>query len=147
MDASTIAILIALLVIDVFLIAKDIRNKLIFSGSKKFKMVIPVMIVIFIALTLRNSNFRLQDIIMCIEMFPLTFVGNRNGITEKGFIFNSYVTPWDKVQGYSLEDLGDKYIVTYEANIGIKRIIFKQEDKDEVKKYLLGIKKLRYIRK
>lgn len=147
MEISTILILIAILLIDVVLIIKDIKNKLIFKGTRKFRIVIPVMIIAFIIITLSTNKFRAQDIIMCIEIMPLVFVGNKTGITEKGFLFNSYVTPWDKVESYSLDDQDNKYVVTYKTNIGSRLISFKQEDKDEVKKHLLSINKLRYARK
>jgi hypothetical protein len=144
---SSIFILIFVLIIDVVLIVKDLKNKLIFSGRKKFKAVIPIMIIAFIGITLQGNNFRTEDIIVCISILPLAFVGNKSGITEKGFLFNSYVTPWDKVESYSLSDKGEKYIVSYKTNLGARKIVFNQEDKDDVKKYLLGINKLRYSRK
>lgn len=147
MGASTIAILLFILVIDIVLIAKDIKNKLIFKGIKKFRITMPVMIIVFIILTLTANQFRNEDIIVCIGILPLVFVGNKTGITERGFLFNSYVTPWNKVENYSLEEKEEKYIVTYKTNIGSRIIKFNLEDKDEVKKYLLGIKQLRYVRK
>lgn len=144
---SLIFVLIFVLVIDVFFITKEIKNKVIYKGRRKFKAVIPLIIVAFASITFKNNNFRIEDIITCIAILPLAFVGNKTGITEKGFLFNSYVTPWDKVESYSLDDKGDKYIVSYKTNVGSRRIVFKQEDKNDVKKYLLGINKLRYSRK
>ncbi|MDR3596721.1 DUF5673 domain-containing protein [Clostridium sp.] len=144
---SSIFILIFVSIIDIVLIVKDIKNKLIFSGRKKFKAVIPIMIIAFIGITLEGNNFRIEDIIVCIAILPLVFVGNKSGITEKGFLFNSYVTPWDKVESYSLSDQGEKYIVSYKTNLGARKIVFNQEYKNDVKKYLLGINKLRYSRK
>lgn len=147
MEMSSIFILIFVSIIDIVLIVKDIKNKLIFSGRKKFKAVIPIMIIAFIGITLEGNNFRIEDIIVCIAILPLVFVGNKSGITEKGFLFNSYVTPWDKVESYSLSDQGEKYIVSYKTNLGARKIVFNQEYKNDVKKYLLGINKLRYSRK
>lgn len=147
MEMSLIFVLIFVLVIDVFFITKEIKNKVIYKGRRKFKAVIPLIIVAFASITFKNNNFRIEDIITCIAILPLAFVGNKTGITEKGFLFNSYVTPWDKVESYSLDDKGDKYIVSYKTNVGSRRIVFKQEDKNDVKKYLLGINKLRYSRK
>lgn len=147
MEISSIFILIFVLIIDGLLIAREIKNKLIFSGRKKFKIVIPVMIIAFAAMMLQGNNYKMQDIIVCIAILPLAFVGNKTGITENGFLFNSYVTPWDKVESYSLDDQGEKYIVSYKTNVGSRRIVFRQEDKNDVKKYLSGINKLRYARK
>ncbi|WP_315069977.1 DUF5673 domain-containing protein [uncultured Clostridium sp.] len=145
MDTSTIFLFIFILAVDIMLIVKDVRSKLIISGNKKFKVIIPVMIVVFIIMTLRNSTFGIENIIVCIGILPLAFVGNKTGITENGFLFNSYVTPWDKVESYSLKEQGEKYVLSFKTNIGIRKIFFKLEHKDEVKKYLSGIRKLKYV--
>ncbi|WP_238916059.1 DUF5673 domain-containing protein [Clostridium sp. YIM B02555] len=147
MEISSILIIAFIVIMDIVLIVKDIKNKIIYSGTKKFKIAIPLMIVIFVGITLMNSNYRMQDIIVCVAILPLAFVGNKTGITEKGFLFNSYVTPWDKVESYSLDDQGEKCILSFKTNMGARRIIFKQEDKADVKKYLLSINKLRYVKK
>ncbi|WP_459482009.1 DUF5673 domain-containing protein [Clostridium saccharoperbutylacetonicum] len=147
MEISSILIIAFIVIMDIVLIVKDIKNKIIYSGTKKFKIAIPLMIVIFVGITLMNSNYRMQDIIVCVAILPLAFVGNKTGITEKGFLFNSYVTPWDKVESYSLDDQGEKCILSFKTNMGARRIIFKQEEKADVKKYLLSINKLRYVKK
>lgn len=147
MEISSILIIAFIVIMDIVLIVKDIKNKIIYSGTKKFKIAIPLMIVIFVGITLMNSNYRMQDIIVCVAILPLAFVGNKTGITEKGFLFNSYVTPWDKVESYSLDDQGEKCILSFKTNMGARRIIFKIEEKADIKKYLLSINKLRYVKK
>ena len=107
----------------------------------------PAMIAIFIITTLVSKNFKVEDIIILVLVLPLAFVGNKRGITEKGLLINSYVTPWDKIESYSLEERKKTYILYYKSNVGSKKIFFKLDDKDEVKKYLLGIKKIRYSKK
>jgi hypothetical protein len=107
----------------------------------------PVTIVVFIIITLASKSFKVEDIIISVLILPLAFVGNKSGITEKGLLMKSYLTTWDKVESYSLEEKNNRYIVYYKSNVGQKRIFFKEEDKDEVKKYLLGIRKLKYSRK
>ncbi|OOM74105.1 DUF5673 domain-containing protein [Clostridium sp. BL-8] len=145
MNTSTMFLFIIIFAVDILLIVKDIRSKLIVRGSKKFKVIIPVMIVVFIIMTLKNSSFGTENVIVCICILPLAFVGNKTGITEKGLLFNSYVTPWDKVENYSLKEEGEKYVLSFKTNVGMKKIFFKLEHKDEVKKYLSGIKKLKYV--
>lgn len=145
MDTSTIFLFIFILAVDIMLIIRDVRSKVIINGNKKFKVIIPVMIVVFIIMTLRNSTFGIENIIVCIGILPLAFVGNKTGITANGFLFNSYVTPWDKVESYSLNEQGEKYVLSFKTNIGIRKIFFKLEHKDEVKKYLSGIRKLKYV--
>jgi len=147
MDISTILIAIFILIIDVVLISIDRKNKLIFVGKNKYKVVMPVIIAGFIILTMVSKNFKVQDVIVLILILPLAFVGNKSGITSNGLLVNSYVTPWDKIESYSLEEKKDRYILYYKSKIGQKRIFFKEEDKEEVKKYLLGIRKLKHSKK
>ena len=66
---------------------------------------------------------------------------------SKGLLINSYVIKWGKIESYSLKEQGDRYMLYYKTNVGAKKLFFKNEDKDAVKKYLLGIKELRYLRK
>lgn len=132
---------------DLFLVRIELKNKLIFSGGKKLRTTMPIVVIAFIGLTLAKSNFKLEDILICIGIIPLAFIGYKAGITKDGFMMNSFMTPWDKIEAYSLEDKDDKYIVHYKSNLGNKRIVFKQKDKDEIRKYLLGINKLRYAKK
>lgn len=145
LDTSAILTFIFILIVDIILIVKDIKSKLIISGRKKFKLLLPVMIVVFIIMTIQNSNLVLENIVLCIGIIPLIFVGNKTGITEKGLILNSYVTPWDKIENYSLKEEGEKYILLFKTNVGVRKIFFKLEHKDEVKKYLAGIRKLKYV--
>jgi hypothetical protein len=147
LNISTILTAIFILIIDVVLIRIHIKNKLIFIGQNKYRVIMPVTIVVFIIITLASKSFKVEDIIISVLILPLAFVGNKSGITEKGLLMKSYLTTWDKVESYSLEEKNNRYIVYYKSNVGQKRIFFKEEDKDEVKKYLLGIRKLKYSRK
>ena len=147
MNISTILITIFILIMDVVLISIDRKNKLIFVGKNIYRIVMPAMIAAFIITTLISKNFKVEDIMILVLVLPLAFLGNKRGITEKGLLINSYVTPWDKIESYSLEERKKTYILHYKSNVGTKKIFFKLEDKDEVKKYLLGIKKLRYSKK
>lgn len=147
MGLSTILISIFILIIDVVLITIDIKNKLIFAGKNIYKIIMPMTIVAFIIFTVVSKNFGFEDIIVLIEILPLAFVGNKCGITEKGLLTNSYVAKWDKIENYSLDENRGKYTLRYKTNAGEKKIIFKIEDKEDVKKYLLAIRKLKYIKK
>ena len=147
MDISTILVAIFMLIIDVVFITIDIKNKIILAGKNKYRIILPVMIIVFVILTALTRKFEVKDIIVLIEILPLAFVGNKCGITENGLLTNSYVTTWPKIESYSLEEQGNRYILHYKTNVGVKKMFFKVEDKEEVKKYLLGIRKLKYARK
>lgn len=147
MDISSILIYIFVLVVDITLITKDVRNKLIIAGKNKYKIIVPAMIAAFIIITLVTKEFKAENIIIGIELIPLAFVGNKSGISKNGLIMNSYITTWENIKNYSLEEKGDKFIVNYKTEKGNRKIYFKVDKKDEVKNYLSSIRKLKYVRK
>ncbi|WP_297423738.1 DUF5673 domain-containing protein [Clostridium sp.] len=148
MENINIIIMILIFIVAVVLIIRDMRTKLIFAGSRnKYKMLTTVAIIMFLIYTYILNGFKLEDIIVILILLPLVFVGNKNGIVENGFLFNSYVTAWEKILNYSLDEQNNKYVVSFKTSSGIKKIFFKLEDKEEIKKYLFGIRKLKYIRK
>lgn len=147
MSISSIVAFIFILIVDFVLIRIDLKNKLIISGNNKYKIIMPVIVIIFIVYTALSKNFKVEDIIVLVGMLPLAFVGNKCGITERGILTNSYVITWDKIQSYSLEEQGDRYLLSYKTNAGVRKVFFKEKYKEEVKKYLLGIRKLKYVRK
>ena len=147
MNISTMLAVIFILIINIVIITIDLKNKLIIAGKNKYRILMPVTVIVFIIITVLSTNFKIQDIIILVEILPLAFVGNKCGITEKGLLANSYVTSWEKIESYSLKEQGDKYILYYKSKAGAKKLFFKVEDKEAVKKYLLGIKQIRYSRK
>lgn len=147
MSISSIVAFIFILIVDFVLIRIDLKNKLIISGNNKYKIIMPIIVIIFIVYTALSKNFKVEDIIVLAGMLPLAVVGNKCGITEKGILTNSYVITWDKIQSYSLEEQGDRYLLSYKTNAGVRKMFFKEKYKEEVKKYLLGIRKLKYVRK
>lgn len=147
MSVSSIVGLIFILIVDIILIRIDLKNKLIISGTNKYKIIMPVVVIGFIIYTALSKNFKVEDIVILVGILPLAFIGNKCGITERGILTNSYVITWDRIESYSLEERRDKYLLSYKTNVGIKKLFFKEKDKEEVKKHLLGIKKLKYSRK
>ena len=147
MDISSIVIAIFILIVDIVVITIDLKHKLTIVGKNKYRIIMPITVIIFIIITALSKEFKIQDIIVLIEILPLAFVGNKCGITEKGLLTNSYIIKWGKIESYSLKEQEDKYILCYKTNVGTKKLCFKNEDKESVKKYLLGIKELRYLRK
>lgn len=147
MSISTILTAIFILIIDIVIITIDLKNKLIIAGKNRYRIIMPVIVIAFIIITALSTNFKMQDIMILVGILPLAFVGDKRGITEKGLLTNSYVMKWEKIESYSLKEKGDKYILYYKSKAGAKKITFKIEDKEAVKKYLLGIKQIRYCRK
>lgn len=147
MSVSSIVAFIFIVVVDIVLITIDRKNKLIIPGINRYKVIMPVVVIGFIIYTAISKNFKAEDLAILIGILPLAFVGNKCGITERGILTNSYVLKWDKIETYSLEEKGNKYVLYYKSNVGMRKLIFNERDKDEVKKYLLGIRKLKYARK
>lgn len=147
MSISNIVAFIFIVVVDIVLITIDRKNKLIIPGINRYKVIMPVVVIGFIIYTSISKNFKAEDLAILIGILPLAFVGNKCGITERGILTNSYVLTWDKIETYSLEERGNKYVLSYKSNIGVRRLVFKETDKDEVKKHLSGIRKLKYARK
>lgn len=147
MSVSSIVALIFILIVDIVLIRIDLKNKLIISGTNIYKIIMPIVVVCFIIYTGLSRNFKVEDIVILVGILPLAFIGNKCGITERGILTNSYVFTWDKIESYSLEERGNRYILFYKTNVGVKKVAFKEKDKEEVKKYLLGIRKLKYAKK
>ena len=147
MNISSIVALIFILIVDIVLIRIDIKNKLIISGINMYKIIMPVVVIGFIIYTGLFRGGKVEDIAILVGILPLAFVGNKCGITERGILTNSFVFVWDKIESYSLEERGDKYILYYKTNAGMKKVLFKEKDKEEIKKYLQGIRKLKYVKK
>lgn len=147
MSVSSIVALIFILIVDIILIRIDLKNKLIIPGTNKYKIIMPVVVIGFIIYTALSKNFKIEDMAVLVGILPLAFIGNKCGITERGILTNSYVITWDRIESYSLEERGEKYLLSYKTNIGVRKLFFKEKDKEEVKKHLLGIKKLKYSRK
>lgn len=147
MNISSIVALVFILIIDIVLIRIDLKNKLIISGTNIYKIIMPVTVIGFIIYTALSRNFKVEDMAILVGILPLAFIGNKCGITERGILINSYVFVWDKIESYSLEERGNRCILFYKTNAGMKKILFKEKDKEELKKYLQGIRKLKYARK
>ncbi|OOM76465.1 hypothetical protein CLPUN_26970 [Clostridium puniceum] len=147
MSVSSIVAFIFILIVDIVLIKIDRKNKLIIAGTNKYKVIMPVVVIGFVIYTAISKNFKVEDMAILIGILPLAFVGNKCGITERGILTNSYVLTWNKIETYSLEEQRNKYVLSYKTNVGVRRLLFNEKDKDEVKKYLLGIRELKYARK
>ena len=147
MNISSIVALVFILVVDIILIRIDLKNKLIISGMNIYKIIMPVTVIGFIIYTALSRNFKVEDMAILVGILPLAFIGNKCGITERGILINSYVFVWDKIESYSLEERRNRYILFYKTNAGMKKVLFKEKDKEEVKKYLQGIRKLKYAKK
>ena len=148
MDFLTIAGIIIILTVSLIVYLKERKYKLIYSGMNKNFYMVPLIIVIFVASTfISGKTFKLADITVIIAIMPLAFVGNKCGVTEDGILLSSYLTPWDKIQSYSLSEKKNKCIFFYESNGMRRQVIFSLETGKEVDNYLSKNRKIRHRRK
>ncbi|MDO5517124.1 MAG: DUF5673 domain-containing protein [Clostridium sp.] len=147
MDATTILALAIILVVDVIFIMRERRYTVTYKGSNRFGMAIPILILIIIVFALFSKSFKTTDLIVIIPMLPLAFLGNKSGVTEEGIVLNCYLTPWDKIEKFSIEKgRKDRYILKYKSPAGVRTVFFKSEVGEEVDKHLSGMRKLRHRR-
>ena len=138
MEISTILPILFIVAMDVILFVIDRRNKIIFRGRNKYGIIVPVMVAVFIVVTIASKSFVLNayNIILLIAILPIAVLGNKSGLTEKGILLNSYVAIWEKIESYSLDEEASRYVLLYKTNAGVRRIYFKKENIEEVRKYL-----------
>ena len=148
MDFLTIVGIIIVLSVSLIVYLRERKYKLIYSGMNKYFYMVPLIIIIFIASTfISGKTFKPADIVVLIAILPLAFVGNKCGITEEGILLSSYLTPWDKIQSYSLSEKKNKCICYYESNGMRRQVIFSPETGKEVDNYLSKNRKMRHRRK
>lgn len=147
MDTTTVCLTIIMLVIDIFLIVRDMRYKLDYKGRSQFKLIVPTVILVFIAMNITSKKLNLSDIILIIAMIPLALCGNKCGINKEGIFSNSYLTTWDKVEEFDIEKVNNKYLLQYKSNIGIRKLYFNSEIGEKVEDILASNRKIRHRRK
>ena len=121
--------------------------KLDFSGTNQYRFVTPAVVIIYIISIFIEKNFTFGNILIVIGLVIFALLGNKCGIGKKGIITGSWFTPWIKIDEVHVEIQGEKCILSY-SNKNIKRrLIFKKEEENELKKYIENIKRNNNIKK
>ena len=145
MNITLVLPLICIFAADILFFTTIRNNKLDFNGKNEYRFVIPAIVILFIASLFAGKDFSFENILITLGLIIFMLLGNKSGIGKKGIITGSWFTPWRKIDEVHVEVQGDKCILFY-SNKNIKRrLIFKKEDENELKKYINNIKKEKRI--
>ena len=115
-------------------------NKLDFNGKNQYRFVTPAVVIIYIISLIMEKDFTFENIIIIIGLVLFALLGNKCGVGKKGIITGSWFTSWSKIDEVYVENQGDKCILFYSNKDIKKRLIFKKEEENELKKYIDNIK-------
>ena len=148
MDFITIAGVIIIIGLSCLMFFRERKFKLIYSGKNQHSYMVPLIIVIFIiSIFVSGKGVRPADIMVIAAMIPISFLGNKTGITEDGVLLSTYLTTWDKIDRFSIKEEKNKSAFYYESNGATRKILFSKETGEEVDKYLSKNRKIRHRKK
>ena len=137
----TLAIpIICIFAADILFFTTIQSNKLDFNGKKQYKFVTPAVVIVYIISLIMEKDFTFENIIIIIGLVIFVLLGNKCGVGKKGIITGSWFTPWSKIDEVYIENQGEKCILFYSNKNIKKRLIFKKEEENELKKYIDNIK-------
>ena len=147
MDFKLMLPLICVFAADILFFTTIKNNKLDFKGKDQYRFIIPGIVILFIGSLFAGKNFTFENILITIGLIIFALLGNTCGVGKKGIITGSWFTAWSKVDDIYVENQGDKCILFYSNKNIKKRLIFKKEEENELKKYIENIKKVNNIKK
>lgn len=132
--------LICIFAADILFFTTIKSNKLDFVGKNQYRFVTPIIVLVYIISLYTEKNFTFENILIVVGLVIFALLGNKCGVGEKGIITGSWFTAWSKIDEVHVENQGEKCILSY-SNKNIKRrLIFKKEDENGLKKYIDNIK-------
>ena len=147
MDFTLALPLICIFAADILFFTTIRNNKLDFNGKNQYRFVTPAVVIVYIISIFIEKNFNLQNILIVIGLVIFALLGNKCGVGKKGIITGSWFTAWSKIDEVHVETQGEKCILSYSNRNINKRLIFKKEEENELKKYIENIKKVNNIKK
>ena len=147
MDYTLALPLICIFAADILFFITIQNNKLDFNGKNQYGFIMPTVVLVYIISIFIEKNFNLQNILIVIGLVIFALLGNKCGVGKKGIITGSWFTPWSKIDEVHIENQGEKCIVCYSNKNINKRLIFKKEEENELKKYIETIKRNNNIKK
>ena len=147
MDFTLMLPLICVFAADILFFTTIKSNKLDFKGKDQYRFIIPAVVILFIGSLFAGKSFTYENILITIGLVIFALLGNTCGVGKKGIITGSWFTAWSKVDDIYVENQGDKCILFYSNKNIKKRLIFKKEEENELKKYIENIKKDYNIKK
>ena len=147
MDFTLMLPLICVFGADILFFTTIKSNKLDFKGKDQYRFIIPGIVILFIGSLFAGKNFTFENILITIGLIIFALLGNTCGVGKKGITTGSWFTAWSKVDDIYVENQGDKCILFYSNKNIKKRLIFKKEEENELKKYIENIIKDYNIKK
>jgi hypothetical protein len=147
MDFTLALPLICIFAADILFFTTIRNNKLDFNGKNQYRFVTPAVVIVYIISIFIEKNFNLQNILIVIGLVIFALLGNKCGVGKKGIITGSWFTAWSKIDEVHVETQGEKCILSYSNRNINKRLIFKKEEEDELKKYIETIKRNNNVKK
>jgi hypothetical protein len=141
MNITLVLPLLCIFAADILFFTTIRNNKLDFNGKNEYRFIIPAIVILFIASLFAGKDFSFENILITIGLIIFMLLGNKSGIGKKGIITGSWFTSWRKIDEVHVEVQGDKCILFYSNKNVKRRLIFKKEDENELKKYINNIKK------
>ncbi|AWK52289.1 hypothetical protein DIC82_15355 [Clostridium beijerinckii] len=147
MDFTLALPLICIFAADILFFITIKNNKLDFKGKNQYRFVTPVVVLVYIISIYMEKRFDFENILIVIGLAIFALLGNKCGVSKKGIITGSWFTAWRKIDEVSVENQGEKCILLYSNKNIRKRLIFKKEEENELKKYIENIKRENNIKK
>ena len=147
MDFTLALPLICIFAADILFFTTIRNNKLDFNGKNQYRFVTPAVVIVYIISIFIEKNFNLQNILIVIGLVIFALLGNKCGVGKKGIITGSWFTAWSKIDEVHVETQGEKCILSYSNRNINKRLIFKKEEENELKRYIETIKRNNNIKK
>lgn len=141
MDFTLMLPLICVFAADILFFTTIKNNKLDFKGKDQYRFIMPGIVILFIVSLFTGKSFTFENILITIGLIIFALLGNTCGVGKKGIITGSWFTAWSKIDDIYVESQGDKCILFYSNKNLKKRLIFKKEEENELKKYIETIKK------
>jgi hypothetical protein len=141
MDFSLLLPLVLILAADVLFFITVLNNKLEIKGKNQYAYMTPLVITVYIISLVIERNLTFENILIAIGLVIFALLGNHSGVGRKGILAASWFTKWEKIDKVYVENQGEKCILHFSNRKNVKKLIFKKEDEDKLKKYLDKIKR------
>lgn len=141
MDYTLALPLICIFAADILFFITIQNNKLDFNGKNQYGFIMPTVVLVYIISIFIEKNFTLENILIVIGLVIFAVLGNKCGVGKKGIITGSWFTAWSKLDEVHVENKGEECILIYSNKNIKKRLIFKKEEENQLKKYIENIKR------
>lgn len=134
-------LVIVMLGLDVYLFNSLKKNKLKVCGKNPVAAISQTAVALFVLIILVTQSFSTANILLMFTLGIYLLFGNGSGICSDGVVSNSMLTPWSKIQRFSIQNEDDKKVFVYYVKDIEKKIIFEKEKYKDLVEALKPISK------